>query len=123
MSDFKDLADRYIATWNEPDADARRAAVASLWTDDGTYTDPIASVTGHDAIAALIGGARDQFPGFRFQLLGPVDSHHDIGRFGWELVPEAGGESIVEGSDVAVVGGDGRIAGLYGFLDKMPASQ
>lgn len=123
MSDFKDLADRYIATWNEPDAKARRAAVAALWAADGTYTDPLASVEGHDAIAALIAGAREQFPGFAFRLLGPVDSHHDIGRFGWELVPEAGGESVVEGSDVAVVGDDGRVKGVYGFLDKVPASQ
>ena len=123
MSDFKDLAERYIATWNEPDAATRRAAVASLWADDGTYTDPLASVTGHDAIAALIAGAREQFPGFTFRLLGPVDGHHDIGRFAWELVPDAGGESVVEGSDVAVVGGDGRIKGVFGFLDKVPASQ
>jgi SnoaL-like domain len=123
MSDFKDLADRYIATWNEPDTAARRAAVASLWADDGTYTDPLASVAGHDAIAALIAGAREQFPGFTFRLLGPVDSHHDIGRFAWELVPDAGGESVVEGSDVAVMDGDGRIKGVYGFLDKVPASQ
>jgi hypothetical protein len=123
MSDFKDLADRYIAAWNEPDAGARRAAVASLWADDGTYTDPLASVAGHDAIAALIAGAREQFPGFAFRLLGPVDGHHDIGRFAWELVPEAGGESVVEGSDVAVVGEDGRITGVFGFLDKVPASQ
>lgn len=123
MSDFKELADRYIATWNEPDADARRAAIAALWAEDGTYTDPLASVTGHDAIAAVIAGAREQFPGFTFRLLGPVDGHHGIGRFAWELVPEAGGESVVEGSDVAVVDGDGRIKGVYGFLDKVPASQ
>lgn len=123
MSDFKELADRYIATWNEPDEDARRAAIAALWAEDGTYTDPLASVAGHDGIAAVIGGARAQFPGFAFRLLGPVDGHHEIGRFSWELVPEAGGESVVEGSDVAVLDGDGRIKGVYGFLDKVPASQ
>ncbi|GAA4675672.1 nuclear transport factor 2 family protein [Phytohabitans rumicis] len=120
MSDFNELVHRYIATWNEPDADARRAAVAELWTEDGVYTDPLASVAGHDAIAAVIAGARSQFPGFAFRLAGDVDAHHGVGRFTWELVPEAGGESVVVGSDVAVVGADGRLRGVYGFLDKVP---
>lgn len=31
------VADRYIAVWNEPDADARRRAVANLWTEDGAF--------------------------------------------------------------------------------------
>ncbi|BCB87409.1 nuclear transport factor 2 family protein [Phytohabitans suffuscus] len=122
MSDFKELADRYIAAWNEPDADVRRAAIGGLWADDGTYTDPLASVVGHDAIAAVVAGARERFPGYMFRLLGPVEGHHGIGRFAWELVPGAGGESVVEGSDVAVVGDDGRIKGVYGFLDKVPAA-
>jgi len=45
------VADRYMAVWNEPDAERRRQAVAALWTEDGTYTDPLAAVEGHEAIA------------------------------------------------------------------------
>ena len=29
------LADRYMALWNEPDADRRRRMIAELWTEDG----------------------------------------------------------------------------------------
>jgi hypothetical protein len=29
---IRDVVDRYIAVWNEPDADARSRAVAELWT-------------------------------------------------------------------------------------------
>ena len=39
MSDLNDLTIRYIAAWNEPDADARARAVAALWTEDGSYTE------------------------------------------------------------------------------------
>lgn len=115
------VADRYVAAWNEPDADARRRAVAELWTEDGAYTDPLAAVEGHEAIAALIAGVREHFPGHAFELMDNVDAHHDVVRFGWELVPEGGGESAVAGFDVAVVAEDGRLRNVYGFLDKVPA--
>jgi hypothetical protein len=116
------VIDRYLAAWNEPDADARRRAVAELWTEDGTYTDPLASVEGHEAIRALIDGARGMFPGHVFRPIGGVDAHHDVVRFGWELVPQGGGESVVIGFDVAVVADDGRLRTVYGFLDKVPAA-
>lgn len=116
------VIDRYLAAWNEPDADARRRTVAELWTEDGTYTDPLASVEGHEAIGAVIDGARGMFPGHVFRSIGVVDAHHDIVRFGWELVPEGGDESVVIGFDVAVVAGDGRLRNVYGFLDKVPAA-
>ena len=118
----REMVERYIAVWNEPDADARSRAVAELWTQDGTYTDPLADVEGHEAIEAVISGAREQFPGHLFKLIGDVDAHHDIVRFRWELVAEGGDESVVEGFDVAVAARDGRLSNVYGFLDKVPAA-
>jgi hypothetical protein len=121
VTDFNELAQRYIAVWNEPAPDKRARAVVELWSEDATYTDPLAAVAGHDGIAAVITGAREMFPGCVFKLLDRVDGHHDIARFGWALVPEAGGESVVIGFDVAVVGADGRLRAVHGFLDKAPA--
>ena len=83
VTNFEKVADRYIALWNEPDADARRRAVAELWTEDGAYTDPLAAAEGHEAIEAVIAGAREQFPGHGFKLIGDVDAHHDVVRFWW----------------------------------------
>jgi hypothetical protein len=122
MSDFTDLVERYLAAWNEPDGERRAKAVAELWTEDGGYTDPLADVTGHEGVAAVIAGAREMFPGFVFSLGGPVDAHHDIVRFTWHLAPEAAAEPVAIGSDVAVVAADGRLRHVYGFLDKVPAS-
>jgi hypothetical protein len=122
MTDYDGLVDRYIATWNEPDPAARDTAIAALWTEDGSYVDPLAAVSGHAGIAAVIAGARDMFPGHVFHRLAAADGHHDVLRFGWTLVPPAGGEPVVIGFDVAEVAEDGRLHAVRGFLDKAPAA-
>ncbi|MFI0238300.1 nuclear transport factor 2 family protein [Streptomyces sp. NPDC016845] len=114
---------RYFEAWNATDADAVRKAVAAAWSEGGTYTDPLADVAGHEGIAAVIGAAHEQFPGFVFRPLGAVDGHHGVARFGWELVSEADGSAPVAGFDVVEIGDDGRIRAVHGFLDRVPAAQ
>jgi hypothetical protein len=119
MSDFQAIAERYIATWNEADPEVRRQAIDELWAEDGRFVDPLADVVGRAAIDATIGAVRAQFPGFVFQLAGPVDAHHDQARFTWELA-QPGTEPLVVGFDVAVLDGKGRLRTVFGFLDKVP---
>jgi len=121
MSEALELVRRYFAAWNESDPDIRHASVQALWADEGSYVDPLAEVSGHDEISALIGMVQQQAPGHVFQLLDGVDAHHNLTRFSWELVPADGGEAVAEGSDVAVTQDDGRIASVLGFLDRAPA--
>lgn len=120
MSDMNELVARYIDVWNQKDPAARRAAVGALWADDGRYVDPLADVAGHDGIDAVIAAVQAQFPGFVFRLGRPVDAHHRLARFTWELGPQDG-EAVVVGFDVAVLADDGRIQDVHGFLDKVPA--
>jgi ketosteroid isomerase-like protein len=115
------LVERYLDTWNEADPQTRRAAVAAVWAEEGEYVDPLATVYGPDQISNLIGAVQQQAPGHVFRLLDDnVDAHHNVVRFSWELVPEAGGESVAVGFDVAVTADDGRIRNVVGFLDKTP---
>ena len=86
-----DLADRYLATWNETDPAARRAAVDDLFSPTARYTDPLADAEGRRAIEATIAAVQERFPGFAFRLLGSVDAHHDQLRFAWELGPDGAG--------------------------------
>ncbi|KAA8887507.1 nuclear transport factor 2 family protein [Nocardia colli] len=111
---------QYLEAWNTTDAADRKAAVARVFTETAGYTDPLMAVAGHDAIDAGIAAAQAQFPGWTFRLAGPVDAHHDQVRFTWELGP-ADAPAVIVGFDVAVIE-DGRIANVYGFLDKVPAA-
>lgn len=120
MSDITELVQRYLAAWNETDATARQAVLQEVFADDAVYTDPLVSVRGRDGLDATIAAVQGQFGGLVFSLGGAVDTHHDIARFTWHLGPE-GAEPIVVGFDVAVIGDDGRIRQVLGFLDKVPA--
>ncbi|MEU4113419.1 nuclear transport factor 2 family protein [Kitasatospora sp. NPDC028055] len=117
---LQQLAERYLAAWNETDPAARRKLIDEVWAEDGRYTDPLAAVAGRDAIDALIGAAQAQFPGLEFTL-GPVDAHHDIARFTWNLGP-AGAEPVVIGFDVLAATPEGRIGTVHGFLDRVPGA-
>ncbi|MHC5905050.1 nuclear transport factor 2 family protein [Streptomyces sp. S6] len=111
---------RYFEAWNARDPEARAKAVAEAWTEEGTYTDPLADVTGHAGVTAVIAAAHEQFPGFVFRPIGVVDGHHDAVRFSWELVSEADGAAPVAGSDVVTLDEDGRFVTVLGFLDRVP---
>jgi ketosteroid isomerase-like protein len=119
MIDAQNLAQRYIASWNEADAATRRQLIDSLWTDDARYVDPMMQAEGQDGIATLIGGVHTQFPGHRFALTGKVDGHGPYVRFSWSLGP-ADGTVIARGTDFAAVAEDGRLTRVTGFLDQVP---
>jgi hypothetical protein len=121
MSDMNELVERYLAAWNETDPEARRRLVAEVFTEDAEYTDPLVTVQGHAGLDATIAAVQGQFPGLVFSPGGPADAHHHTARFTWHLGPE-GGDPLVIGFDVAVLGEDGRIRQVLGFLDKVPAS-
>jgi hypothetical protein len=131
MMDIQNLAQRYIASWNEPDAATRRQLIDGLWTEDARYADPMMQADGKDGIAALIANVHTQFPGHRFMLTGKADGHGPFIRFSWSLAPaEDPGDrpmgysptgpsrAVARGTDFAALAVDGRLAQVTGFLDK-----
>ena len=119
MTDTAAIADRYIAVWNETDAERRRALLARTFTESGTYRDPLMQAEGHEQIGALVDAVHTRFPGFRFALAGRADGYGDRIRFSWEFGPE-GGEGLIKGTDFAVLDGE-RLQAVTGFLDQVPA--
>ena len=119
---MQEIVERYLAAWNEKDAERRRGLVDALWTEDASYTDPLADAHGRAEIDGLIGAVQQQFPGFVFTLGGAVDAHHDQARFTWHLGPAGAAEPVVVGFDVAVLNGGGQIRSVYGFLDEVAAA-
>lgn len=118
MSQAQDIAETYVAAWNEADPVRRLALLTQGWAEDAVYGDPLGRAAGHAEIAGLIGAVQARFPGFRFALKGPADGYGEAVRFSWVLGPD-GAEPPIEGSDVVIVD-DGRIARVIGFLDKVP---
>jgi hypothetical protein len=118
MGKLSDLIDRFIATWNETDAERRRDLIARTWTEDGTFLDPLTRGEGRDGIDAVIRGVQAQFPGMLVRRTSNIDAHNDRVRFAWELGPE-GGPALAGGVDFGVIAGD-RLQTITGFLDFAP---
>lgn len=120
MKNPNDVAERYLAIWNEGDADKRRALIEQAWTPDATYLDPMMQGEGHDNLNAMIGAAQEQFPGLRFTRVGEAQNVGNCVRFSWQLAPKtATGEedALAGGTDFCVLSGDGRLQSVTGFVD------
>ena len=137
MSGPEELVDRYVAVWNEPDADRRRKAIAGLWTEGGAHilqppreiqqvAGPLAltatlEARGHDALEARVTRAYEQFvaPGkFVFRSRDNAARLHDVVKFNWEMVPAGGGAVVAVGLEILVLDGDGRIRIDYQFIER-----
>ena len=117
MTDITTVVHNYIAMWNEPTPEERRAIIAETFADDASYLDPMQSGDGREGIDAMVAGAQAQFPGLRFELSDGPDAHHDRVRFAWRLVAPGGGAPVAAGVDFATVADDGRLRAVTGFLE------
>lgn len=117
---MNDIVTRYLDTWNATELEARQRLLARHWSPDCLYVDPLADVSGREAVGATIAAVRAQFPGFVFTRVGEIDAHHQQIRFQWGLGP-AGEEPAIIGFDVVVADDQHRIREVRGFLDTVPA--
>jgi hypothetical protein len=124
MIDYEDFADRYVAVWNERDADARRRQVAALWAEEATHLTANLEAQGHDAIEARVARAYTEFVcqgGYVFRRHGPIHAHHDALKLRWEMAPADGGDPAALGLQVLFFGKDGRLCVDYQFSEPMAA--
>ncbi|MFE1885195.1 nuclear transport factor 2 family protein [Streptomyces diastatochromogenes] len=113
-SDITTVVKRYIEAWNIVDGDERRAAIEELFTENVEYADPNVHIEGRAALDAYIAETQKQLPGSVFALASEVSTHHDLGRFSWQVGP-AGGAPLAVGHDFIAVE-NGRVGRLYGFF-------
>jgi hypothetical protein len=122
VADVTTTVDTYLAMWNEPDAATRAELIATAWSDDGYYVDPVQEAQGHAGLSDMVPAVHQQFPGHVFRRTSAVDLHHDHVRFGWELAA-ADGTVAVAGIDVGLLAADGRLQHIAGFFgDLSPAT-
>jgi hypothetical protein len=116
-----DAVVRYLACWNERDAERRRDLVAKTWAADGTYIDAHRRGLGHDGIDMMIAAAQARFPGYALRLASSVETHNGFLRFRWVAGGSAEAPLYLAGTDFATIADDFRLASVVGFVDAAPA--
>jgi hypothetical protein len=131
-----ELAAKYLALWNEPDADRRRRMIAELWTEDGRHIlqppDEIREIAarpgigltavlearGHEEIEARATSAYEHWvgsEGLSFRGRDDADRLGDVVKLHWEAVTRDG-EVFGVGLNFIVLAPDGRIERDYTFV-------
>jgi hypothetical protein len=111
------FVERYMAMWNEPDADRRRVFVEELWTPTAVNATATLEAVGHDEIVARVTRAYDAYVGtgeHRFEEHRPYVAHHDAVRVWWQMVRTDGTVAAV-GQEFLVLDADGRIVSDHQF--------
>jgi hypothetical protein len=131
-----DLAEQYLALWNEPDADRRRRTIATLWTEDGRHIlqppqeiraiaaqpgiglTAILEARGREQIEARVASAYEHWvgsEGLSFRGRDDAERLGDVVKFHWEAVTKDG-ELFGVGLNFLVLAADGRIERDYTFV-------
>jgi hypothetical protein len=136
--DTKTLADSYISLWNEPDPDRRRAAIHSLWHEDAEHVldppeairttaaelgfpHPALVVRGHAELEARVTRAYEEFiatGAMTFAMAGEPQRVGDALKLSWKGVPADGSTPGGGGTDLLLLGADGRILRDYQFIAR-----
>jgi hypothetical protein len=119
MNEAQQLADRYVAAWNETDAGRRRQAIESLWTADGEHYVDTRQAVGHAALEARIKGSFEKNvvgAGNRFRALNDARRLHDAVTFHWQMLPKDSEAVLATGFEFLVTNDDGRILVDYQFV-------
>ncbi len=130
------IAGRYLALWNEPDAERRRRTITDLWTADGRHVlqppqeireiaaqpgiglTAILEARGHDEIEARVASAYEHWvasEGMSFRGRDDAEQLGDVLKFGWEAL-DKDGELFAVGLHFLVLTADGRIERDYTFV-------
>jgi hypothetical protein len=120
MTELSATIDTYLAAYGETDPTRRAELIARSWAADGRLIDPPLDAAGHDGIAGMFAAVQSQFPGHTFRRSTEIDAHHDVARYGWQLVAEDGSVTLA-GTDIAEVDADGRLVRVTGFFGEPAA--
>ena len=131
-----ELAEKYLALWNEPDADRRRRTIAELWAEDGRHIlqppqeiravaaqpgiamTAILAAQGHEEIEARAASAYEHWvgsEGLSFRGRDDAERLVDVVKFHWEAVAKDG-QVVAVGLNFLVIAADGRIERDYTFV-------
>jgi hypothetical protein len=111
------LLERYVAVWNEPTAEGRRAGVDRLWSPAGLMINRLRRYEGHEAITDGVRRSYDAFVarGFLFATERFI-AHHDAILLFW-LMRDPDDRPDARGINYLQLDGAGRIWVDHQFTD------
>jgi hypothetical protein len=125
MIDAQQLADRYVAVWNETDAEARRHAIMSLWVPDGLHYVDTREARDYAALEQRIAGSHDKNVRVNrntFRAVRNARALRDVVTFNWEMRPQDSERVLATGLEILIVDDAGKILVDYQFvLGRAPA--
>ena len=131
-----ELAEKYVALWNEPDADRRRRTIAELWTEEGRHVlqppqeireiaarpgiamTAMLEARGYEEIEARAASAYEHWvgsEGLSFRARDDAERLADVVKLHWEAVAKDGTVFGV-GLSFLVLAANGRIERDYTFV-------
>jgi hypothetical protein len=113
--DLQAIVDDYFVAWNSTDPAVRSATIAAVYAAEARVCDPLVDVAGHDQLAGLFTQFHETYPGSSFRQRGAIDAHHQLLRWGWEMV-DADGNVTLDGLDVALLDADAKLSFVAGFF-------
>lgn len=119
MDNAQQLADRYVAVWNETDPEQRRRSIAALWAAEGEHYVGAREVRGRDALEQRVTGSHEKNVrdnGHRFRAKPDARALRDVVTFHWEMLPRDSEEVVATGLEFLVVDPQGRILIDYQFI-------
>jgi hypothetical protein len=112
MLDAQKLADRYVAAWNERDADRRRNAIAALWSPDAPRHGGAHGSREYEVIEKRILAPHEKNAGrdgARFRAVRDARRLSDVVTFRWEMLPVDSETVLASRLEFLIVDDEGRI--------------
>jgi uncharacterized protein YndB with AHSA1/START domain len=113
-ADLAARVDRFFAAWAEPDGEARRRALEESVTDDVSFLDAYATISGREELLIHIDGIRMHMPGTTIVREGAPHQCQGVGIVRWSARgPD--GSARGGGTNVLELAPDGRLAKVVGL--------
>jgi hypothetical protein len=126
QTQLDDFIGRYLNMWHESDTERRHGIVRGLWSEDAENITRRFTARGMKEIIARVDRAHHEWvasKGSVFRPAGNTDTHNNLVRFSWEMLPRGGGPIEARGLDIFVLNDDGRIRSLYQFAEPIDKKQ
>lgn len=120
MHDANDIAERYVAVWNETDLEQRRRQIYSLWADNGIEYTKSRLTSGYAALETRITASHEKNvrdSGNKFVLHANADRNHDVIKLNWQMLHVPDRTVKATGSYYLVLDDEDRILRAYFFAD------